>query len=116
MRIDDHVNSSHHKKPEYGKKTEHARTRPNFEIPNHQASQHTSVEDVVQLTLSHDGIWEVKPSSAADDPALHSSTQTFPPPLPRVSRLYHSLLHVYSSEGITRALERTQGMLVDVYV
>jgi hypothetical protein len=60
VRIDDHVNSSHHKKPEYGKKTEHVRTRPYFEIPNHQSNQHASVEDVVQLTLSHDGIWEVK--------------------------------------------------------
>jgi hypothetical protein len=77
---------------------------------------HTAVDDIVQLTLGYDGIWEVSHSVPPLENANATSTQSPRPTLPRVARLYHSFLRLYSPEGILRAIEQSRGLMVDVYV
>jgi hypothetical protein len=78
---------------------------------------HTPVEDVVQLTLGHDGVWEVRAASPSPDAAFENPARPFAAVFPRASQLYHTLWHVYSPAGLTQAIEYTRrGLLVDVYI
>jgi hypothetical protein len=79
-------------------------------------SPHTAGDDIVQLTLGYDGIWKVSHPAPALENANPTSTQIPRPTLPRVARLYHSFLRLYSPEGILRAMEQSRGLMVDVYV
>ena len=110
MRIDHFVYPPPRRRPEHVRSS-----KPDFEVHDDLTAQDPRLEDVVQLTLGRDGIWEVKASSQADDPATFTSAPTFSPVFPRVSRLSHALLHVYSPAGITPALGSTRGLLVDLY-
>jgi hypothetical protein len=111
VRIDPVVYSPPHKRSEPV-----CASKPDHVGHDDPATQDSRLEDVVQLTPGHDGVWEVKASFQADDDASRfTAAQTFSPVLPRVSRLYHSLLRVYSPAGITRALEPSRGLLVDLY-
>jgi len=77
---------------------------------------HTPVEDVVQLTLGHDGVWEVRAALPSPDTTFENSARPFAAVFPRASQLYRALWHVYSPAGLTQAIEYTRGLLVDVYI
>jgi hypothetical protein len=69
----------------------------------------------VQLTLGRDGIWEVSaPHPAADSPTAFAYTASST--MPRMARLYHSLLRLYSPEGLLHAMEQSRGLMVDLYI
>jgi hypothetical protein len=74
-----------------------------------------TVDDIVQLTLGYDGIWKVHHPAPPLENANVTSTSPSQPILPRVARLYHSFLHLYSPEGMLRAMEQSRGLMVDVY-
>ena len=80
------------------------------------SAPHTPIEEVVQLTLGHDGVWEVRAALPSPDAAFEDAARAFTAVFPRVSQLYHSLWRVYSPAGITQAMEYARGLLVDVYV
>ena len=60
---------------------------------------HVQVEDVVHLTLGRDGVWQVAP---------------YVPPY--ASFLSRAGLYMYSSRGVTQAIEQERGGVVDLYV
>jgi hypothetical protein len=78
-------------------------------------SDRFQVDDVVQLTLTSDGIWEVTATSVAAE-ELATPAHDSPGHFPGGSRLYHSLLNVYSSAGLIHANQAARGLLVDMYV
>jgi len=68
--------------------------------------------DVVQLTLSHDGIWQVAASPESDT----SFARTPPrPPFP-TPRLYASVTSRYAPTGGLQASAPSRGLVVDIYV
>jgi hypothetical protein len=77
---------------------------------------HTPVEDVVQLTLGHDGVWEVRAAAPSPDTTFENPARPFVAVFPRSSQLYHALWHVYSPAGLTQAMEYARGLLIDVYI
>jgi hypothetical protein len=110
VRVDDIIHVPPHKRSE---PIQGSRSDPS--IRNDSPTAHATIEDVVQLTLGRDGVWEVNASSAADSSTIYTSPRFSDPALPRAFRLYRSLLRVYSPEGIARAFEPTRGTLIDVY-
>ena len=74
------------------------------------------VEDAVQLTLTAEGIWEVPSAAPAAAEDLATPAHDSPRRFPGSSRLYHSLLNVYSSAGLIDAQQAARGLLVDMYV
>jgi hypothetical protein len=79
------------------------------------SAPYPAADDIVQLTLGGDGIWEVSPASRPGDGTSAGSIQASARLSPRVSRLYHTFLRVYSHEGSLRTMEFSRGLLVDVY-
>jgi hypothetical protein len=74
-----------------------------------------AAEDIVQLTLGRDGIWEVSaPLPLADSTA--ASARPASSTVPRLARLYHAFLHLYSPSGLLHAMEQSRGLMVDLYV
>jgi hypothetical protein len=80
------------------------------------STPHSPLEDVVQLTLGHDGIWEVRAAAPSSDATFENPARPFAAVLPRSSQLSHALWHVYSAAGLTQAIEYARGLLVDVYI
>jgi hypothetical protein len=76
---------------------------------------YTPVEDVVQLTLGRNGVWEVRAAPLPPEATFEDPERPFTTVLPCASRLSHALWHVYSPAGIIQAIEYTHGLLVDVY-
>jgi hypothetical protein len=88
-------------------------TEAEFTLSDEQPPQ--SAEDIVQLTLGRDGIWEVgAPFRAAD--STTASAHTTASTVPHMARLYHSFLRLYSPEGLLHAMEQSRGLMVDLYV
>jgi hypothetical protein len=81
------------------------------------STPHPPVEDVVQLTLGHNGVWEVRAAAPSPDATFANSARPFAPAFPHPSQLSHALWHIYSPAGLTQAIEYTRrGLLVDVYI
>lgn len=110
MKINDVVYAPQKNAAEYSR-------RPRTDVAPQDApsAPHTPGEEVVQLSLGHDGIWEVRAASPSPESTLEDSAHAFASVFPHVSRLYHSLWRVYSPAGITPAIEYARGLLVDVY-
>jgi hypothetical protein len=86
-----------------------------FTLSDERSSTPPTAEDIVQLTLGHDGIWEVSAASPAAD-STTASAYTTASTVPPMARLYHSFLRLYSPEGLLHAMEQSRGLMVDVYV
>ena len=108
VKIDERVYTAQYKRPE-----QERGPRAAFDLQEEQATPQP--EDIVQLSMGLDGVWRVAATQAADDAAMQSSESSFAAAFPRMTRLYHSLLRVYSSNGLAHALEHTRGLLVDLY-
>jgi len=68
--------------------------------------------DVVQLTLSHDGIWQVAASPESD-----TSFARTPPRSPfSTPRLYPSVTSLYAPTGGLQASAPSRGLVLDIYV
>lgn len=113
MRIDHFVKTPPYKKPD-----PNARSRPGFHVPEAEVPEAVTaapVDDgVVQLTLAQDGIWKVAAATPSAD-TTGQTTPAFSEVFPRLSRLYHSLLRVYSAAGLTDAFGHARGVLLDLY-
>ncbi len=70
------------------------------------------VDDIVQLTLDHDGVWRVVPSSASQRDAP-SDPQAMSRP---ASPLFPSPLRMYSPQGLAQDLAQAKGQRLDTYV
>ena len=84
-------------------------------LSDERPSTQRTIEDIVQLTLGRDGIWEVSaPLPPADSTTVsaHTASSTGP----RMARLYHSFLRLYSPAGLLHAFEQSRGLMVDLYV
>jgi hypothetical protein len=110
VRIDDVIYAVPRNVSERSRTTEAA-----FLLSDERPSTQRTIEDIVQLTLGHDGIWEVSaPLPPAD--STTASAYTAASTVPRIARLYHSFLRLYSSEGLLHAMEQSRGLMVDLYV
>ena len=70
------------------------------------------VEDIVQLTLDHDGVWRVVPSSSPQR-EVQADPQAM---LRQASLLFPSPLRTYSPQGLASDLSQAKGQRLDTYV
>jgi hypothetical protein len=97
--------------------SDHSRSAESeFTLPDEVAPAQRAIDDIVQLTLGRDGIWEVGGPVSSVDATMGSPAHDSTSSLPRVARLYHSFLRRYSPEGILHAIEQSRGLMVDLYV
>jgi hypothetical protein len=87
-----------------------------FALPEEAALARPAVEDIVQLTLSREGIWEVSAPKTMPDGNVAASAYASTPTLPRMARLYRALSWLYSPAGLLHAMEQSRGLVVDLYV
>ena len=87
-----------------------------FALQEEAALTRTAVEDIVQLTLSRDGIWEVSGPQTVPDGNIAASADAVTPTPPRMARLYRVLSWLYSPAGMLQAMEQSRGLVVDLYV
>ena len=76
------------------------------------STHHVPEAEVVQLTLSHDGIWHVPATPASDTSFTRPAPRrTFQPP-----RLAPSGGQRYAPTGRLQASALTPGLLLDIYI
>ena len=86
-----------------------------FPLSDERPPTPQTAEDIVQLTLGRDGIWEVSAPLPLADSTM-ASAHTASSTMPGMARLYHSFLRLYSPEGLLHAIEQSRGLMVDFYV
>jgi hypothetical protein len=72
-------------------------------------------DEIVQLTLGRDGIWEVSRTVPPVENTNATSARSASPSLPRVARLYHAFLRLYSAEGGLQTMGQSRGLMIDLY-